>query len=96
MYYKFSGFTQKLTGAWASDAYSPQVRVAPRRFGQEKGRPEFLLLVVLALEPGEASACCSFSSPRASSHPLAAAVEVPSSAGAPPATLAGCEAGPGT
>ncbi|XP_005662643.1 cytochrome c oxidase subunit 7A-related protein, mitochondrial isoform X2 [Sus scrofa] len=24
MYYKFSGFTQKLTGAWASDAYSPQ------------------------------------------------------------------------
>ncbi|XP_033619672.1 cytochrome c oxidase subunit 7A-related protein, mitochondrial isoform X1 [Fukomys damarensis] len=24
MYYKFSGFTQKLTGAWASDAYNPQ------------------------------------------------------------------------
>uniref|UniRef100_A0A8C2NLY7 Cytochrome c oxidase subunit 7A2-like, mitochondrial n=1 Tax=Capra hircus TaxID=9925 RepID=A0A8C2NLY7_CAPHI len=24
MYYKFSGFTQKLAGAWASDAYSPQ------------------------------------------------------------------------
>lgn len=24
MYYKFSGFTQKLTGAWASEAYSPQ------------------------------------------------------------------------
>lgn len=24
MYYKFSGFTQKLTGTWASDAYSPQ------------------------------------------------------------------------
>ncbi|XP_025782896.1 cytochrome c oxidase subunit 7A-related protein, mitochondrial isoform X1 [Lynx canadensis] len=26
MYYKFSGFTQKLTGTWASDAYSPQVQ----------------------------------------------------------------------
>uniref|UniRef100_A0A4X2KHH6 Cytochrome c oxidase subunit 7A2-like, mitochondrial n=1 Tax=Vombatus ursinus TaxID=29139 RepID=A0A4X2KHH6_VOMUR len=25
MYYKFSGFTQKLTGSWASAAYSPQV-----------------------------------------------------------------------
>lgn len=25
MYYKFSGFTQKLVGAWASDAYNPQV-----------------------------------------------------------------------
>lgn len=25
MYYKFSGFTQKLAGAWAADAYSPQV-----------------------------------------------------------------------
>ncbi|XP_036026140.1 cytochrome c oxidase subunit 7A-related protein, mitochondrial [Onychomys torridus] len=24
MYYKFSGFTQKLAGAWASEAYSPQ------------------------------------------------------------------------
>ncbi|XP_054977679.1 cytochrome c oxidase subunit 7A-related protein, mitochondrial [Sorex araneus] len=24
MYYKFSGFTQKLAGAWAADAYSPQ------------------------------------------------------------------------
>lgn len=24
MYYKFSGFTQKLAGAWASDAYCPQ------------------------------------------------------------------------
>ncbi|XP_007533941.1 cytochrome c oxidase subunit 7A-related protein, mitochondrial [Erinaceus europaeus] len=24
MYYKFSGFTQKLVGAWASDAYNPQ------------------------------------------------------------------------
>ncbi|XP_058429679.1 cytochrome c oxidase subunit 7A-related protein, mitochondrial-like [Marmota monax] len=24
MYYKFSGFTQKLTGAWALEAYSPQ------------------------------------------------------------------------
>ncbi|XP_010594199.1 cytochrome c oxidase subunit 7A-related protein, mitochondrial isoform X3 [Loxodonta africana] len=24
MYYKFSGFTQKLAGAWASDAYNPQ------------------------------------------------------------------------
>ncbi|XP_021574648.1 cytochrome c oxidase subunit 7A-related protein, mitochondrial isoform X4 [Carlito syrichta] len=24
MYYKFSGFTQRLAGAWASDAYSPQ------------------------------------------------------------------------
>ncbi|XP_061024325.1 cytochrome c oxidase subunit 7A-related protein, mitochondrial-like [Dama dama] len=24
MYSKFSGFTQKLAGAWASDAYSPQ------------------------------------------------------------------------
>uniref|UniRef100_A0A8C6ELW1 Cytochrome c oxidase subunit 7A-related protein, mitochondrial n=1 Tax=Microcebus murinus TaxID=30608 RepID=A0A8C6ELW1_MICMU len=24
MYYKFSGFTQRLMGAWASDAYSPQ------------------------------------------------------------------------
>ncbi|XP_049551962.1 cytochrome c oxidase subunit 7A-related protein, mitochondrial isoform X3 [Orcinus orca] len=24
MYYKFSSFTQKLTGAWASDAYNPQ------------------------------------------------------------------------
>uniref|UniRef100_A0A8C7ELJ9 Cytochrome c oxidase subunit 7A-related protein, mitochondrial n=1 Tax=Neovison vison TaxID=452646 RepID=A0A8C7ELJ9_NEOVI len=24
MCYKFSGFTQKLTGTWASDAYSPQ------------------------------------------------------------------------
>ncbi|XP_046322842.1 cytochrome c oxidase subunit 7A-related protein, mitochondrial-like [Marmota monax] len=24
MYYKFSGFTQKLTGPWASEAYSPQ------------------------------------------------------------------------
>nr|XP_045011179.1 cytochrome c oxidase subunit 7A-related protein, mitochondrial-like [Jaculus jaculus] len=24
MYYKFSGFTQKLAGAWASKAYSPQ------------------------------------------------------------------------
>ncbi|KAM7059571.1 cytochrome c oxidase subunit 7A2-like, mitochondrial [Molossus nigricans] len=24
MYYKFSGFTQKLVGAWASHAYSPQ------------------------------------------------------------------------
>ncbi|XP_072491862.1 cytochrome c oxidase subunit 7A2-like, mitochondrial [Notamacropus eugenii] len=24
MYYKFSGFTQKLTGSWASAAYSPQ------------------------------------------------------------------------
>ncbi|KAM4838406.1 cytochrome c oxidase subunit 7A2-like, mitochondrial [Urocitellus parryii] len=24
MYYKFSGFTQKLIGAWASEAYSPQ------------------------------------------------------------------------
>ncbi|XP_012612110.1 cytochrome c oxidase subunit 7A2-like, mitochondrial [Microcebus murinus] len=24
MYYKFSGFTQRLVGAWASDAYSPQ------------------------------------------------------------------------
>ncbi|KAB0359211.1 hypothetical protein FD755_007559 [Muntiacus reevesi] len=36
MYYKFSGFTQKLAGAWASDAYSPQVRVVRRRLGQEK------------------------------------------------------------
>ncbi|XP_050002081.1 cytochrome c oxidase subunit 7A-related protein, mitochondrial isoform X2 [Alexandromys fortis] len=25
MYYKFSGFTQKLAGAWASEAYSPQM-----------------------------------------------------------------------
>nr|XP_039316868.1 cytochrome c oxidase subunit 7A-related protein, mitochondrial-like [Saimiri boliviensis boliviensis] len=24
MYYKFSGFTQKLVGAWALEAYSPQ------------------------------------------------------------------------
>ncbi|XP_004627710.1 cytochrome c oxidase subunit 7A-related protein, mitochondrial [Octodon degus] len=24
MYYKFSGFTQKLAGAWASEAYNPQ------------------------------------------------------------------------
>uniref|UniRef100_A0A8C6D3Y1 Cytochrome c oxidase subunit 7A2-like, mitochondrial n=1 Tax=Moschus moschiferus TaxID=68415 RepID=A0A8C6D3Y1_MOSMO len=24
MYYKFSGFVQKLAGGWASDAYSPQ------------------------------------------------------------------------
>ncbi|XP_023387077.1 cytochrome c oxidase subunit 7A2-like, mitochondrial isoform X2 [Pteropus medius] len=24
MYYKFSGFTQKLAGAWASNAYTPQ------------------------------------------------------------------------
>lgn len=40
MYYKFSSFTQKLTGAWASDAYNPQVREAPRRFGREKWRPE--------------------------------------------------------
>nr|XP_034491240.1 cytochrome c oxidase subunit 7A-related protein, mitochondrial-like [Marmota flaviventris] len=24
MYYKFSGFTQKLTGAWAPEGYSPQ------------------------------------------------------------------------
>ncbi|XP_073905671.1 cytochrome c oxidase subunit 7A2-like, mitochondrial isoform X3 [Castor canadensis] len=24
MYYKFSGFTQKLVGTWASDAYIPQ------------------------------------------------------------------------
>lgn len=24
MYYKFSGFTQKLAGAWASEAYTPQ------------------------------------------------------------------------
>jgi hypothetical protein len=30
MYYKFSGFTQKLVGTWASDAYIPQVWVALR------------------------------------------------------------------
>ncbi|EDL38548.1 cytochrome c oxidase subunit VIIa polypeptide 2-like, isoform CRA_a [Mus musculus] len=24
MYYKFSSFTQKLAGAWASEAYTPQ------------------------------------------------------------------------
>ncbi|XP_044247337.1 cytochrome c oxidase subunit 7A-related protein, mitochondrial isoform X1 [Ursus arctos] len=29
MYYKFSGFTQKLTGTWASDAYIPQVKRLP-------------------------------------------------------------------
>ncbi|KAM7325011.1 hypothetical protein ACRRTK_015264 [Alexandromys fortis] len=40
MYYKFSGFTQKLAGAWASEAYSPQVRVVPRRLWRENGGPE--------------------------------------------------------
>ncbi|PNJ80099.1 COX7A2L isoform 5 [Pongo abelii] len=39
MYYKFSGFTQKLAGAWASEAYSPQVRVAPSQLGHEEWRP---------------------------------------------------------
>lgn len=40
MYYKFSGFTQKLAGAWASDAYSPQVRVAPLVFRRGAWRPD--------------------------------------------------------
>lgn len=56
MYYKFSGFTQKLTGTWASDAYSPQVLVAAGRLGQ-KWSPEPLRLAVVRPEPGGISAC---------------------------------------
>lgn len=56
MYYKFSGFTQNLVGAWASHAYNPQVRVAPRRPGQEKWPSEPVRQSVAAPEPGMASA----------------------------------------
>lgn len=41
MYYKFSSFTQKLAGAWASEAYTPQVhfcRVALGRRTAARGR----------------------------------------------------------
>lgn len=55
MYYKFSGFTQKLTGTWASDAYIPQVPVAPGCLGQ-KWPPEPLRLAVVRPEPGVISA----------------------------------------
>uniref|UniRef100_A0A8D2K9W9 Cytochrome c oxidase subunit 7A2-like, mitochondrial n=1 Tax=Theropithecus gelada TaxID=9565 RepID=A0A8D2K9W9_THEGE len=58
MYYKFSGFTQKLAGAWASEAYSPQVRVAPSQLGHQKWQPEPRRQAVAASEPGEASARC--------------------------------------
>lgn len=32
MYYKFSGITQKLTGAGAAGAYNPQVRASSTAF----------------------------------------------------------------
>lgn len=36
MYYKFNGFTQKLTGACASEAYYPQVQSARHRLVQDE------------------------------------------------------------
>lgn len=100
MYYKFSGFTQNLVGAWASHAYSPQVRAAPRRLGGRNGRLSlcagpsrrrsraWLLPLVWVHSP--------HLTPGASPHLLAAALEAPRSADAPLAELARPGVGPGT
>ena len=40
MYYKFSSFTQKLAGAWASEAYTPQKADG---FHLKRGLPDQML-----------------------------------------------------